>query len=611
MPEHPHLQDLHLALAAAGAWEREELERLGALSLPDRIAAGVSWPPLEIEDASWSGRDHTLLLLRGGRKVELHEGISPGDRVELCRGELRLQGVVREASSRWAEVRVRGEIEALGEVSLTRLYDPTPWRRLADALARADGHRSALRDVLLGARAPSPPLAHGTDLQDQGLNTAQIRAARVAVDAGEIALIHGPPGTGKTTLLAALLVRLVADGDRPWALADSNAAVDHLAGAAASRGLDVVRVGSYGRMSDRGRALSLRERIAGGPYGVALTALERDLARLTRSADRGSRAESRRLFGELRELRELAQRQALESAQVIASTLGTLAWMAPELPEAHTAVVDEATQALEPSIWTAIPHVSKLILCGDPHQLGPVVRMPGSRLERSLLDRLLDPDEHAGQGLPIPMLDIQHRMSAPIQEVVRGVYGESYAPHPAVADHTLADLPGVRADPLTSRSLLWIDTAGASFDEHQDPVTRSWQNPAEVRVVAAIVQDLLSAGVQRSQIAIIAPYTAQVRLLREHAQLQGLEIDSVNAFQGRESEVVIISWVRSNPEGAIGFVQDERRATVALTRARRLLICVGDTATLAGHSHFAAALDTFASHDALASIWEEPWVLLT
>ncbi|TVQ86197.1 MAG: hypothetical protein EA397_20410 [Deltaproteobacteria bacterium] len=608
MPEHPHLRALHVALAQAGAWERDELERLGALPLPDRIAAGISWPTTRIEEVSWAGRDHVLVLLRADRHAELHEGITPGDRVELRRGEAHWVGVVREAGSRWAEVRIRGDIEPEGSVQVTRLFDPVPWRRLADALARGDGHRSALRDVLLGERPPSPPMRHGAELSDPLLNEAQRRAARHALDAGELALIHGPPGTGKTTLLAALLKRLVADGDRPWALADSNAAVDHLADRAAARGLDVVRVGSYGRMSAGGRTLSLRHRIAEGPYGAAITALERDLARLGSRSDPGNRREGRQLFTELRALRATAQQQALESAEVIASTLGTLAWMAPELPDAQTAVIDEATQAIEPAIWTAVPRVSRLILIGDPHQLGPVVRRPASPLERSLLERLLD---QTRGSLPLPMLDVQHRMHEHIQEIARPIYGDSYRPHPSVRAHLLRDLPEADTTQLTSTPLLWVDTAGAGFSEEQDPSTRSWFNPGEVRVVAHLVRDLRAAGLSQAQIAVIAPYAAQVRLLREEPDLAGVRVDSVNAFQGRECEAVIVSWVRSNDGGELGFVQDTRRVTVALTRARRLLACVGDTATLGADSRFAAALDTFATHDALVSIWEEPWVSLT
>jgi ATP-dependent RNA/DNA helicase IGHMBP2 len=609
MPEHPHLDALHRALAAAGAHERDALEALHQLPLPERIEAGVSWPRLEIEEASHAGKGHTRLLLRAARGVMLHEGLSPGDRVEvaLSDGAGLFEGRLEDAGDRWAEVRVDGDAPPHGGADLTRLFDPTPWRRLADALARADGHRSRLRDVLLGERPPSPPSSHRPDAPP-GLDPSQAEAARVALDAGELALIHGPPGTGKTHLLVALLGALVDRGERPWALADSNAAVDHLAGRAADAGLDAVRLGSWGRMSPRGRALSLRTRIAEGPYGTALEALDRDLSRLVGRTDPDSRDARKRLYGERRRLRDQARAQALQSAQVLLTTLGTLARLAPDLPAPRTALVDEATQALEPAIWTAVPFVERLVLVGDPHQLGPVVKLPDSPLEASLLQRLLDaldPDEPG--ALPLPMLQTQYRMHAHIQALVADVYGPTYHPHPDVADHRLCDLPGVSDTPLTARPTLWIDTSGAGLDEELDAVTRSWSNPGEVRLVAAVVQRLRQAGVATEAIGVIAPYSAQVQLLREQPELDGVEVATVNAFQGREKEAIVCSWTRSNPHGRLGFVEDGRRLTVALTRARRLHVSVGDTATLGTHPRFSAVLEALAAQESWESVWSPPW----
>lgn len=606
MPEHPHLDALLHAVAQAGAHEREELDALGAAPLADRIATGTSWPALRIEEASWAGRDHTLLLLRAGRSVTLHEGLSPGDRVQVDVGDEAYVGHLRDAGERWAEIRVRGDAPEDGRAVVTRIFDPTPWRRLADVLARADGHRSPLRKVLLGESAPSEPDLHTPPLPDT-LNPSQVAAARTALQSAEVGLVHGPPGTGKTHLLVAILKQLVAEGDRPWALADSNAAVDHLAARASAAGLDVVRLGPWGRLGAEGRRLSLRRRVEQGPYGDALTVLERDLSRLRSRSDRDSRSAYGKLMGERRRLRETAEQAALESAEVLATTLGSLAIRASDLPAPHTAVVDEATQAIEPAIWAAVPFVQRLILVGDPHQLGPVVRAPGNPLERSLLDRLLDPEDPAGGALPLPMLDVQHRMHHAIQALVEDVYGSTYGPHPSVADHLLRDLPGVADTPLTARPTLWIDTAGAGMDEAVDPVTRSTFNAGEATLAAAVVGQLLEAGVPAGAIGVIAPYSAQVQTLRDQAGMDGVEVATVNAFQGREKEVIVCSWTRSNPDGELGFVADGRRLTVALTRARRLLVCVGDTATLGGHPRFAAVLDRLSEQEAWESVWSPPW----
>lgn len=605
MPAHPHLDALHHALAAAGRWEREELERLAALPRADRIDAGVAWPILTVEGPSWAGRDHTRAVVRAGRGILLHEGLGPGDRVDVDVGGDVLEGRIEDAGSGWAEIRVRGELHDGESVQITCRFDPTPWRRLADALARADGHRSDLRDVLLGERPPSPPLAHPPALDDPDLNASQRDAARIALSAGEVALVHGPPGTGKTRVLVSLLKALVPH-ERPWALADSNAAVDHLVQRATAAGLDVVRVGSWGRMSDLGRRFSLRTRVEQGPLGKALAVLDKDLARLSRATDRDSRRAWGRLFGERRALQARAEEGALASAQVIATTLGTLAWRAPHLPPATTALVDEATQALEPSIWAAVPFVERLILLGDPHQLGPVVKQPGNPLERSLLVRLLDPTDPAGGLLPLPMLAVQHRMHRDIQSLVEPVYGSAYTPHDTVAEHTLSGLPGVGETALTTRPTLWVDTAGADAAEQLDEATRSYENPVEADLVQRVIAQLREAGVPLGEVGVITPYSAQVRRLRD--ALGGrLRVSSVDGFQGQEREVIVCSWVRANPDGRIGFVADRRRLTVALSRARRLLVCIGDSATLGADPAFADLLDRLEGQGAVQSVWEPPW----
>src|SRR5262249_23001428 len=142
------------------------------------------------------------------------------------------------------------------------------------------------------------------------------------------------------------------------------------------------------------------------------------------------------------------------------------------------------------------------------------------------------------------------------------------------------DLAGVRNESLTEMPVEFIDTAGAGYDEELEPDGESRRNPQEATLVVRKVRALLDAGVSPSDIAVIAPYAAQVRLLRERLAMPGLEIDSVDGFQGREKEAVVLSLVRSNVDGEIGFLADVRRTNVALTRARRKLLVIGDSATL-------------------------------
>lgn len=601
------LARLHAALTREEAWQRAEHEAIRRRPVADRVAHGLTWAPCAVEDTSDAGRGRTLLRLRAPRGGVFHDGIGAGEPVLIApigAPDDGVTGLSLGAEGDVAEVIADGEPPA-GVLAITRRFDATTFERYRAALIRADRADSPLRDVLLGVRAPAPPADVAID--DPHLGASQRAAVAAALGADRVALVHGPPGTGKTEVIVAMLRRWVAAGDRPWALADSNAAADHLAARAARAGLQVVRVGHPARVGGDAARLTLDARIARGPLAAALAPIDRDLSRLRGDDSRDGRAKRRELYAARDVIARQARDAALTSAQVIVCTLGTLAKEAPDLPRAIHAVVDEATQAIEPAIWTVVPWVERLVLVGDPRQLGPVVLEPDNPLARSLLDRLLDPDDPAGGRLPMPMLTVQHRMHADIQALVDPVYGGALTPHPSVAGHRLADRPGVAATPLTSRAVLWVDTAGAGHDEAVDPTTRSLFNPGEVALARDAVARLREAGVAAADIGVIAPYAAQVARLRAEPALAGVEVATVNAFQGREKEVIVASFVRSNPDGTLGFVADERRLTVALTRARRLLVAVGDGATLSRSPAFARVLDAAAALGALVSAFEEPF----
>jgi ATP-dependent RNA/DNA helicase IGHMBP2 len=199
------------------------------------------------------------------------------------------------------------------------------------------------------------------------------------------------------------------------------------------------------------------------------------------------------------------------------------------------------------------------------------------------------------------MLELQHRMSHPIQELVSSTYGSKYRPHPSVATQKLSELPSVTETWLSSSSRLFIDTAGYGAEEERDPISRSLRNPVEAELIGALLQQLKLIGVSPTEIALLAPYSAQVALLR--ARFPEHQVYTINAFQGQEAEVIVCSFVRSNPDGILGFVSDQRRLTVALTRARRLWIGVGDTSLLAAHSGFELLFDALGAD--LRSAWEE------
>jgi ATP-dependent RNA/DNA helicase IGHMBP2 len=599
---HPHLEALADALRSEEAFQRAEQARLSALTLEERIIAGATWAPLVPEDEQWVGRGQIEVLVRAARGGTLHDGIGIGDLVQLGSIGAPNDGPVGRCvgrDERTADIRIDAPLSLASPLAASRVFDPSTFARYHKALERADAHGSPLKKLLLGDASVGEPDAHG--LHDPGferLNISQHRAARIAMAAAEIALIHGPPGTGKTEVIVALLKAFVSAGDRPWALAESNAATDHLVARAHAAGLHVVRIGNPNRIRPETLTLSLDWRVRNGPMSGALRNIERELMPLHRDPELWQ--ERRALYQERERILSLARHAVLERAEVIASTFGTLARMGADLPRPDSAIVDEATQALEPAIWSAVPWVRRLILVGDPHQLGPVVREPNNPLSTSLLERLLASD------VPMPMLATQHRMASPIQALVERVYPGLRA-HPDIASHRLCDLDDVLDTELTRTNLLWVDTAGADFTEERDPVTLSLFNEGEIRIVTQAVTELLRAGVGAASIGVIAPYSCQVARLS--AELPTVEVATVNAFQGREKEAIVCSFVRSNGEGELGFVHDPRRLIVAITRARRFLLCVGDSGTLASSRHFEPVMDRFQAARAWATVWEDPWAV--
>ena len=203
------------------------------------------------------------------------------------------------------------------------------------------------------------------------------------------------------------------------------------------------------------------------------------------------------------------------------------------------------------------------------------------------------------------MLEVQYRMHDHIMNFsAQQFYDERLVSDASVSSHLLCDLPDVAARELTNSPVLFIDTAGAGWDEECEPEGLSRMNIREAELILKYTQELVDAGLSPKQIAVIAPYAAQARFLRRQNTLQDLEIDTVDGFQGREKEAVLISLVRSNPKGEVGFLAETRRMNVALTRARRKLIGVGDSATVGGHPFFSDLIDYVQSIDGYRSVWE-------
>ena len=214
--------------------------------------------------------------------------------------------------------------------------------------------------------------------------------------------------------------------------------------------------------------------------------------------------------------------------------------------------------------------------------------------------------EHFGD-FATRQLTVQYRMHEQIMNFSsERFYNGTLTAHESVASHLLTDLPQVHPENFDASPVTFFDTAGAGWEEEQEKDGLSRLNPGEGELVLKVVNTLCEAGLSPGDIAVIAPYAAQVRWLRQHAEYDKLEIDTVDGFQGREKEAVVISTVRSNSKGEVGFLSDSRRMNVALTRARRKLVVIGDSATLGADPFFEDLLQWFESIGAYKSVWEMP-----
>jgi ATP-dependent RNA/DNA helicase IGHMBP2 len=246
-----------------------------------------------------------------------------------------------------------------------------------------------------------------------------------------------------------------------------------------------------------------------------------------------------------------------------------------------------------------------VVLAGDHCQLPPTVVSTQAVAEGfaiSLFERLMN---MCGSQIA-RRLTTQYRMHQAIMDFSsREFYEGQLVADPSVEQHLLSDLPGVEGNAFTQSPVEFIDTAGAGYEEEIEPDGESRLNPQEATLVARKVEALVAAGVAPADIAVIAPYAAQVRLLRTRLDLPGLEIDSVDGFQGREKEAVVISLVRSNAAGEIGFLADVRRTNVAMTRARRKLLLIGDSATLSSHPFYGRLLEYVERVGGYRTVWDE------
>lgn len=627
-----HFVQLERLLSLERQAERARLsEERQALSLGELEARGLVVLDVEsTEQAVGLGGRHLVTFMHEARR-RLSTQLGPGDLLAVSPRKAELESppqgtVVSSTRSRvvvafdrppppWmSEGRLRLDVTA-NDVTFDRAQSA-----LKRWMAMDSGQKRDRRERLLGNLAPRFART-STFTPHRALNQEQHEAVALALSAEDFALVHGPPGTGKSTVLAELATQWGAQGQRVLCTAASNAAVDHLLELCLEAGLRAVRVGHPARVLPHLQSHTLDVLVEAHPDRQLARELFEEAfqllgyARKQRTRGRSSQrfgnaraasADASKLMDEARALERKAVASILGGAQVVCATLSMLEGSVLRQEEFDVALLDEATQAIEPLSLLALLKAPRVVMAGDPEQLAPTVisqEAAQGGLGLSLFERLLG--DHGPEVKR--MLKEQYRMHETIMHFPsEQSYQGQLRAHRSAAHRTLSDVlrPGVE---LAAPPVLFLDTAGKGFEETKAPKTESLRNEGEGALVISRVRELLAAGLEMRELGVITPYRAQALWLREQLQDEAeLEVDTVDAFQGREKDVIILSLVRSNTEQTLGFLEDLRRLNVAITRPRRHLFVVGDSATLSGHPVYSRWMEFAQACGGYRSAWEWP-----
>ncbi|THV74888.1 DNA helicase [Aureobasidium pullulans] len=648
----PTFADKQLKLLAAELnAELEETALLTATHAPSTLArAGLAVLNLAISAQRTGLGGKSLLELSldpaiAGTETELPEhGLRVGDIVgvsEQPKGaekkkerqdmeKKQVQGVVVKVLREIIVVALdKDEVDIPGgKLWLVKLANDVTYKRMNQTMNKLqkmpESEHSTLMRVLFGqsSAVTVQPRDMAKDLEwmDPSLNNSQKEAIKFALASSEVALIHGPPGTGKTHTLIELIRQCLKQGLRLLVCGPSNISVDNIVERLAPHKVPMVRLGHPARLLPGvlNHSLDILTRTSDAAALVKDIRNEMDDKQASIRKTRNGR-ERKAIYGEIKELRkEYRQREAkcvdglVRESKVVLVTLHGAGGFHLKNQHFDIVVVDEASQALEAQCWVPLlsSGASKLILAGDHLQLPPTIKSSNSKsiknkpkegqddvnLETTLFDRML---ELYGDDIK-RMLTIQYRMHEKINAFPSAaLYESKLMAAESVKARLLKDLPyDVEETEDTNEPVVFWDTQGGDFAEKTEDdeapksksslLGESKSNELEAAIVKKHVQSLVDAGVKPEDIAVVTPYNGQLAVLSQllKERFIGIELGSIDGFQGREKEAVVVSLVRSNAEHEVGFLAEKRRLNVAMTRPKRHLCIVGDSETVGRGSKF-------------------------
>lgn len=610
-----YLQHQYELLQLEYEYEKEQFKQQTELmGIGRKIKRGMCWYPLNLGRSYYNALNQLVVEVERREDKEIEHQFEYGRPVCFFTQELsgKLNYLNFVATVNYVDedrmVVILPSADALlalqsKEVLGVQLYfDETSYRLMFEALKQvisAKNNRLAeLRDIFHGTQPVST--FSFQPIRFPWLNRTQEEAVNKVLHAKDVAIVHGPPGTGKTTTLVEAIYETLHRENQVLVCAQSNMAVDWISEKLVDRGVSVLRIGNPSRVNDKMLSFTYERRFESHPDYPQLWSMRKAIrelyARMRKGTDREAiRQKINSLKDRATELEIRINESLFAEARVIACTLVGSANRLLMGQKFGTLFIDEAAQALEPACWIAIRKADRVILAGDHCQLPPTVKAPEAL--RAGLGHTLMQTIVKNKPETVSLLKLQYRMN---DEIMRfsseWFYGGMLQSAPEVKYRSILDF---------DTPIEWINTEGMDCNEEFVGENYGRINKSEAELSIAQLKDYITKIgrerflEERVDVGLISPYKAQVQYLRRLVRndtffkpyRQAITINTVDGFQGQERDVILISLVRANEEGQIGFLNDLRRMNVAITRARMKLIILGDASTLTKHAFYKKLYD--------------------
>ena len=607
-----HLQQQQLLLRMEYEYEKEEFKRqTEAMGITHKVRRGLCWFPANAGRTYYNSLNQLVMEVTRSEDTDIEHAFEFGRPVCFFRQDLdghihylNSIGTISYAEENRMVIVMPGagavlEVQDIDRLGVQLYFDETSYRTMFEALSdviRAKDNRLAeLKEIMLGhVKAGFRELY---PVRFPWLNTTQEAAVNRVLCARDVAIVHGPPGTGKTTTLVEAIYETLHREPQVLVCAQSNTAVDWISEKLVDRGVNVLRIGNPTRVNDKMLSFTYERRFEAHPAYPELWSIRKELRTLGSHARRSTYSEREALRNRMSRLRDRAtslevqiNADLLDSAHVIASTLVSSNHRLLSGHRFGTLFIDEAAQALEAACWIAIRKADRVILAGDHQQLPPTIQcykaMQGG-LGRTLMETIV-----AHKPEVVSLLTTQYRMNEAIMRFSsEWFYNGQLQAASEVRYRGILDWDS----PIT-----WINTSGMNFKEECIGEDGGRINRQEADLLLIELQKYIERiggnriREERIDFGIISPYKAQVQYLRSKIKANAtfrpyrelLSVNTVDGFQGQERDVIFISLVRANDTGQIGFLNDLRRMNVAMTRARMKLVILGEADTLSRHPFY-------------------------